>query len=162
MPRRLFASLISLLAALLPGCDAVSPHEFKPGITTAEEVRQRMGPPGAEHADAGGGFTWEYNRQPEGVETHMLAFDAARVLLRIEQVLVEERFARLAAGMNRDEVRRLLGAPGKIERFPLTGEEVWDWRFAGGPANEEWHFLVHFDASAGHLLKTSRMRVQRG
>jgi len=162
MPRRLFASLIPLLVALLPGCDAVSPHEFKPGMTTAEEVRARMGPPSAEHADAEGGFTWEYNRQPEGVETHMLAFDGGRVLRRVEQVLAEAHFARLVAGMRRDEVRRALGAPGRIERFPLAGEEVWDWRFTGGPANEEWHFLAHFDAASGGLLKTSRMRVQRG
>lgn len=162
MSRRFFAHLLSLVAAVLPGCDVVSPDEFKPGIATAADVRARMGPPSAEYADPGGGTTWEYNRQPEGVTTHMLSFDAGQVLTCVEQVLSEEHFSRLAVGMSRDEVRRLLGAPGKIDTFLLKDEEVWDWRFAGGPAIEEWHFLVRFDRASGRLAGTSRMRVQRG
>lgn len=82
MFKRLVAGLVSLAAAVLPGCDAVYLDEFKPGISTAAEVRRRMGEPAAEYANADGSITWEYNRQPQGVHTHMLTFGTDQVLLR--------------------------------------------------------------------------------
>lgn len=162
MFKQLAAGLVSLATAVLPGCDAVYLDEFKPGVSTAAEVRQRMGPPAAEYANADGSVTWEYNRQPNGVHTHMLTFGADRVLLRIEQVLTDENYALLTNGMTKEQVQRILGKPGSTTTFPMKREEVWDWRVEGHPANDEWHFYAHFDADSGLLVRTTKMALQRG
>jgi outer membrane protein assembly factor BamE (lipoprotein component of BamABCDE complex) len=154
--------LVSLAASLLPGCDAIYLDEFKPGVSTAAQIRERMGPPSAEHPGRDGGFVWEYNRQPQGVHTHMLSFGADRILRSVEQVLSDAHFARLQPGMDRDEVRRLLGSPGRIETFPRKREEVWDWRIEGPPPHEEWHFHAHFGSETGLLITTSKMATLAG
>ena len=48
MFKRLIAGLVSIAASVLPGCDAISLNEVKPGISTAAEVQQRMGSPASE------------------------------------------------------------------------------------------------------------------
>lgn len=162
MFKRLVAGLVSLAAAVLPGCDAVYLDEFKAGISTAAEVRQRMGEPAAEYANADGSITWEYNRQPQGVHTHMLTFGTDQVLLRIEQVLNDANYARLANGMSKEQVQRLLGKPGSSTTLPMKREEVWDWRVEGTPSPEEWHFYAHFSTDSGLLVNTTKMALQRG
>lgn len=161
MFKRLVAALVSVAASVLPGCDAIFLDEFKPGITTRAEVHQRMGPPAAEYANADGSVTWEYNRQPQGVHTHMLTFGSNQILLRIEQVLSDENYAKLANGMSREQVQRILGKPGKINTFTMKREEVWDWRVDGTPP-EEWHFYAHFDVDSGQLVRTTKLALPRG
>lgn len=161
MFKRLAAALVPLAAAVLPGCDAVYLGEFKPGVSTAAEVRQRMGAPAAEYANADGSVTWEYNRQPQGVHTHMLTFGADQVLLRIEQVLSDDNYAQLANGMSKEQVQRILGKPGSTMTFPGRREEVWDWKVEGTPP-EEWHFYAHFSADSGLLVGAGKTFVQRG
>lgn len=159
MLKRLFAGLLSLAAALLPGCDAIFLDEFKPGITTAAEVQKRMGAPAAEYANPDGSVTWEYNRQPNGVQTHMLTFGPDKVLLRIEQVLAEPYFVQITNGMDKSQVTRILGKPARTMVFPLKKEEVWDWRIEENHPQGEWYFHVHFDADSGRVVRTSKLMV---
>ena len=65
-------------AALLPACDAVNLQEIKPGITTASEVKTRMGEPGFQHWNNDGTATWEYSRQPSGTQCYMITFEQRR------------------------------------------------------------------------------------
>jgi len=51
------------------GCDAAYLAELKPGISTAQEVRERLGAPTAEWPNGDGGVTWEYPRGPDGFVT---------------------------------------------------------------------------------------------
>ena len=162
MIKRLFAGLLSIAASVLPGCDAVSLNEFKPGITTSTEVEQRMGPPAMQYPNADGSVTSEYNRQPQGVHTHMLTFDARLILLRIEQVLSDENYAKITNGLDKAQVQRILGKPGKTNVFEMKREEVWDWRVDGTPNSEEWHFYVHFSTDSGLVVNTTKMMLQRG
>ena len=161
MFKRLAALFLSVIATLLSGCEVVLVSDFKPGISTAAEVRQRMGPPSSEYANPDGTFTWEYNRQPNGIETHMLTFGSDRVLQKVEQVLSDEYFRKIAEGMGKDEVQRLLGKPGSTVTFTLKKEEVWDWRIAGTIPTEEWHFHVHFDVATGKVVGTSKLMAQK-
>jgi outer membrane protein assembly factor BamE (lipoprotein component of BamABCDE complex) len=92
----------------------------------------------------------------------MLTFGLDQILQRSEQVLNESQFARISAGLSRDQVRRLLGKPGQVNVYRNSGEEVWDWRFAGGLPTEEWHFHVHFDQESGLVKRSSRRLEQRG
>lgn len=162
MFKRLVAGLVSIAATVLPGCDAIFLDEFKPGSSTAAEVHKRMGQPSAEYANPDGGITWEYNRQPQGVHTHMLTFGPDRILQKIEQVLNDANYAKLHNGMSRTEVQRLLGKPGSSTVFPMKHEEVWDWRVEGTPSGEEWHFYAHFSVDTGLLVNTGKMHLQRG
>lgn len=161
MIKRLLTGLVSLAATVLPGCDAIFLDEFKPGVTSSAEVQQRMGPPSAEYANADGSVTWEYNRQPQGVHTHMLTFGSDRILLRIEQVLTDENTAKVIVGLDKAQVQRILGKPGGTSTFAMKGEEVWDWRVEGMPQGEEWHFYVHFDVLSGLVVKTTKMFVPK-
>lgn len=162
LPGWITTATAALAAAVLPACDGLTLQELKPGISTAAEVRSRMGNPQYEHKNDDGTVTWEFNRQPNGTECHMLTFDANQVLVRIEQVLTAEYQARVREGMSKDEVRRLLGKPGKVQTFANLGEEVWDWRVAGNIPTEETYFHVHFDLADGRVRKTSKRVEIRG
>lgn len=161
-PPWLTASVTAVAAALLPGCDGIALKELKPGISTAAEVRARMGNPTAEHRNPDGSVTWEYSRQPNGIECHMLTLSPDGILVRIEQALTEANLGRIREGMDRDEVRRLLGKPGLVTTYDNLGEEVWDWRVAGTIPTEEAHFHVHFATASGLVRKTSRRVESKG
>jgi hypothetical protein len=163
--RRVFALLLCAVAAAaalagLAGCDAVNMKDLQPGVSTASEVRERMGRPGIEWRNADGSVTWEYSRQPEGVECFMVTIGADQRLVSIENVLTAANFARVEAGWSRDQVRRLLGAPRSRQSFPLSGEEVWDWRLPPDFSADNF-FNVHFDPH-GKVLRTSRSTQSRG
>lgn len=156
------AAAIAALGTFLPGCDAVNVPAIKPGISTAAEVRARMGVPSAEYRNADGSVVYEYNRQPNGIECFMITLGSNQVVSKIEQVLTEANFAKVTAGMDRDELRRLLGKPGSVATYSHTHEEVWDWRIAGTIPTEEAHFHVHFDTTTGLVKRTSRRVEIRG
>jgi outer membrane protein assembly factor BamE (lipoprotein component of BamABCDE complex) len=158
-PNWLRALLAALATALLPACDAVNLPEIKPGITTQAEVRTRMGEPSFIHWNDDGTPTWEYNRQPQGVHCYMISFGTDQVVTKVEQVLTQANFAKVRPGMAKDDVRRLLGAPGTKTPFANLGEEIWEWRIEGTPPTEETYFMVHFDLGHGAVTKTSQ-RVQ--
>ncbi len=161
-PTWLAAAAATLGAAVLPACDALNLQELKPGVSTAAEVRVRMGLPLAEHRNPDGSVTYEYNRQPNGTECFMMTIGTDQVLQKIEQVLTEANLARVTAGMDRDEVRRLLGKAGSATPYRNSNEEVWDWRVTGTTPNEEAHFHVHFDQGSGLVKRTSRRVEVRG
>lgn len=159
---RFAAAIAAVAAVVLPACDGVNLHELKPGISTAAEVRARMGEPSAVHPNPDGSVTWEYSRQPNGIECHMLSFGPDQVLTRIEQALSEANLARVREGMDKEEIRRLLGRPGWTTVYANLGEEVWDWRVAGTIPTEEAHFHVHFDLAGERVKRTSRRVESRG
>ena len=75
------AALASVLGFY--GCDGAHLEQLKPGISTAQEIRERMGPPGAEWPNPDGTVTWEYSRQPEGTQCWMLTLNQGGVLQKI-------------------------------------------------------------------------------
>jgi hypothetical protein len=162
-PMKWFATAATALgAALLPACDGLNLQELKPGVSTAAEVRARMGPPSAEYANEDGSITYEYNRQPQGTDCYMITIGRDQIMQRVEQVLNEANLARVQPGMSREEIRRLLGSPGSTTRYPASGEEVWDWRVAGTLPTEEAHFHVHFAIADGRVTRTTRRVEVRG
>ncbi|HZX33025.1 MAG TPA: outer membrane protein assembly factor BamE [Rhodocyclaceae bacterium] len=156
IPRWLAATAAAVAAAVLPACDADNLKSIRPGVTTGAEVEARMGPPGAEYGNEDGSVTWEYSRQPNGIECYMITLGPDRIVARVEQVLTEANLARVGEGMDREQVRRLLGRPGSVNIYERLNEEVWDWRVAGTIPTEEAHFHVHFDTGSGLVKKTSR------
>jgi outer membrane protein assembly factor BamE (lipoprotein component of BamABCDE complex) len=162
LPAWITTAVAAVSAAFLPACDGINLRELRPGASTAAEVRARMGAPTAEHRNDDGSVTWEYSRQPNGIECHMLTIGADQVLQKIEQALSEASLAAVRAGQSRDDVRRRLGKPAQINVFSNSAEEVWDWRVAGTTPLEEAHFHVHFDTGSGVVKRTSRRVEMRG
>lgn len=160
LPAWITTAATALIAAALPACDAVNLPEIKPGLTTQAEVRARMGEPGFIHWNDDGTATWEYSRQPSGTHCYMISFGQDHVVTKLEQVLNDASYAKVREGMSKDEVRRLLGAPGSKVTFANLGEEIWEWRIEGMPPLDETYFMVHFDTSNGAVKKTSK-RIQQ-
>ena len=159
MNRRLACLIFTmLLSFLLAACDNFGTRDLKPGESTGFEVRDKMGTPTDEWQNDNGTTTWEYAKGPEGQLTFMVTIGADNILRAVEQVLSEPYFARVERGMSRDEIRRLLGRPGRIDHL---NEEIWDWRVEGQMPLERAHFHVHFDAS-GKVTRTSRAVEQTG
>ena len=155
-----FAALLSLFSStLFTGCDLVNLPEIKPGVTTLAEVRTRMGEPGFIHWNEDGTATWEYSRQPSGVDCYMISFDTAQVVSKLEQVLVDAQYARVQPGLSKDDVRRLLGQPARRTMFDNLNEEIWEWKIRGDLPTDETYFMVHFDLTHGAVKKSGK-RIQ--
>lgn len=156
------AALGALLALTvgLAACDFFALQELKPGVSTAAEVRHKLGQTSMEWQNLDGTETWEFTRQPEGVQNYMVVIGPDRIMREIRQVLDERNFARVEKGMSKDNLRRLLGKPAHTTRFELKQEEVWDWQYEATPEARSW-FNVHFDM-AGKVLRTSRSREHLG
>lgn len=162
LSRWITTATAAVAAALLPACDVVNLNEIRPGITTAAEVKARMGEPGFVHHDNDGTAIWEYSRQPQGVHCYMIAFDRKDVVTRMDQVLNDANYARIADGLSKDDVRHILGAPATKVVFDNLREEIWEWRIEGVPSTEETYFMVHFDTGHGAVKKTSRRVAMKG
>lgn len=148
------------IACLLAACDADRLGRLKPGVTSAGEVREIMGQPNLEWKDDDGTRTWEYPRMPEGIVNYMVVIGPDDVLREVRQVLTEENFAKIKAGMTGGEVRRLLGRPAHQRYFSLQQETVWDWKTKVDPGMV-WYFNVHFNDD-GVVTRTSTNFVAKG
>lgn len=162
LTRWISAVTAALAGIILPACDFINLPEIKPGQTTASEVRNRMGEPGAQYTNEDGSITWEYDRQPNGIHCYMITIGANQIVQKLEQVLTEANFTKAREGLGKAEIRRLYGRPGSIQRFENLGEEIWEWRVEGVPATEETYFMVHFDLNSGMVKKSSKRVAMKG
>jgi SmpA / OmlA family len=142
----------SFLSSLLGGCDPQRIAELEEGVATEADVRQRFGEPVAIYTDENGARTFEYPRQPEGQRNYMITIAATGKMSALRQVLTPANFAKVSAGLDKAQVRRLLGRPARVQTFALQKGEVWDWYFADG--NLARLFSVTFD-EAGHVLSSA-------
>lgn len=150
--RLLWAGLLAA-AFTLAGCDVQRIKELEEGVSTEADVRQRFGEPVAVYPEAGGAKTLEYPRQPEGQRNYMITIGADGKMSALRQVLTPPNFAKVKTGMDKVEVRRLLGLPGKTHFYELKKEEVWDWRWLDGQA-AKLH-SVTFDAGGRVIASAS-------
>lgn len=112
---------------LLTGCAALAPSLPKPGQDEAA-VRSLMGEPTGRYALLTGGQRLEYAKGPEGRQTYMVDLDAAGKVTDAQQVLNERRFAQVVNGMDREELLRLIGRPGK-RMGEFQNRETWYWQY---------------------------------
>lgn len=153
-------AIMALLSAVLAlaGCDHVALGRLEPGRSTVEDVRRELGEPSFTWQEGDGGQTLEYAGVPDISKNQMIAIDRNGVLLEVRQVVTDENFRRVDRGMNKDQVRRLLGKPYSVEYFVRKQQEVWDWKAqvtSGG--EQDWRFNVHFGAD-GAVEEVSLLR----
>jgi hypothetical protein len=144
-----------LLAATfsLAGCDERRAAKLEEGVSTEADVRAQFGEPAAVYADdSGDAKTFEYPRQPEGQTTYMIRIGTDGKMASLRQVLKASEFAKVTPGLDKAQVRRLLGRPAATQRFELKNEEQWDWRWLDGQRAKL--FSVTFDADA-RVLSTA-------
>jgi hypothetical protein len=70
----------------------------------------------------------------------------------LRQVLKPSEFAKVTPGLDKAQVRRLLGRPASTQRFELKNEEQWNWRWLHGQATKV--FSVTFDPD-GRVITTA-------
>ena len=140
------------LISLLMGCDPQKISELEEGVATEAAVRARFGEPAAVYAEAGGGQTFEYPRQPEGQRNYMITIGTDGRMSALRQVLAPAVFARVTPGLDKAQVRRLLGRPAKTQVYSMKQEEAWDWRYLDGAQSKQ--FSVTFDLQ-GRVLNAA-------
>jgi outer membrane protein assembly factor BamE (lipoprotein component of BamABCDE complex) len=151
MPKAILSLFLFALAAPLAGCANFA--AVSSGMP-AQQVQAKLGAPETVRKNADGSEVWEYPGGPLGRQTYMVTLGSDRAVREIHQVLNEEYFSRVRAGMSRDEVRQLLGKPGEIMMFGARDEEVWSWRYQ---QQNPMFFNVLFDRSAGTVRTTQRL-----
>ena len=151
MPKAGFSLLLLALAACLAGCANLT--AVSSGMP-AQQVQAKLGAPETIRKNADGSEVWEYPGGPLGRQTYMVTLGPDRAVQEVHQVLNDEYFSRVRAGMSRDEVRRLLGKPGEIMVFGARDEEVWTWRYQ---QQNPMFFNVLFDRTAGTVRTTQRL-----
>src|SRR5712691_4205113 len=139
---------LAVLSAACANFSALSPGD------SAQDVEARVGAPGTVWKNADGSEVWEYPLGPTGVQTFMIDIGTDRAVQAVHQVLREETFSKVVAGMSRDDVRRLLGRPKEVWYFPSRDEEVWVWRYL--EVNYRF-FNVLFDRTGGTVRTTLRL-----
>ena len=150
----LMAMGLGALLALI-GCDQQRIAKLEEGVATEADVRREFGEPAAVYAEADGARTLEFLRQPQGQVNYMITIGADGKMSALRQVLKPAEFAKVTAGMDKTEVRRVLGKPAKTVRFDLKpDEEHWDWRWLD--AQQPKLFSVTFDRD-GRVIRTAAM-----
>jgi hypothetical protein len=146
--------LIALAAAVCLGaCDRVD--KLEEGVSTETHVRAQFGEPATVVIAPDGTRTLEYPRQPEGWTNYRIQIGPDGKMSSLRQLLNPDNFARVKPGMNREQVRQLLGRPAQTMPYALKQEEVWDWRFKQGAGGElSKLFSVTFDAK-GLVVSTA-------
>lgn len=158
-PSRIRLALV-VLAVLIAGsaCDPQKIQKLEEGVSTEADVRRQFGEPAAVYQEPGGARTFEYPRQPEGQTNYMITIGADGKMSALRQVLRPDIFARITPGLDKAQVRRLIGLPARTQRYDLKKEEVWDWRYQDG--TEARVFAVTFD-DGGRVVSTATMADPR-
>jgi hypothetical protein len=156
------ASLIGSLFALV-GCDQQKIAKLEEGVATEADVKKQFGEPGATYNETDGSKTFEYSRQPEGQVAYMITIGADGKMSALRQVLKPAEFAKITPGIDKTQVRRLLGKPGKTAKFDLKpDEEHWDWRWLDGQVPKLFSVLFDKDGKVMSSSVADDVRAQQG
>jgi SmpA / OmlA family len=140
-PKMKLTTMCCLAAAIaLAACASPGPADLKPGATAAE-IGAQMGSPRATYALPNGGKRLEFAGR--GARTYMLDVDAAGRLVDATQVLNEDNFRNIRAGMTREQVLMTLGQPSDIAPGGRQGGQIWSYHFQNTQC--QW-FRVAIDA----------------
>jgi outer membrane protein assembly factor BamE (lipoprotein component of BamABCDE complex) len=153
---------LPMLALALAACDPQKIAKLEEGVATEADVRKQFGEPHATYAEPDGSRTFEYSRQPEGQVAYMITIGTDGKMSALRQVLKPVDFAKVRPGLDKADVRRLLGRPATSARFDLKpDEEHWEWRWLDG--QQARLFTVTFDRD-GKVVSSavSDPRAQQG
>ena len=145
----------------LAGCDQQRINELEEGLSTEADVRAKFGEPETVWPEPDGSRTFEYPRQPMGSRNYMITIGSDGVMRALRQVVAPHVFEKIQPGMTQEQVRRLLGRPGKRMTYALKQETDWDWNWID-PPSQEMEFTVTFGADGLVRRSGSRMKMPQG
>lgn len=149
------AVLVCLTAA---ACASYGGSSLRPGSSTEAEVRATMGAPAAEFTAPDGSKELFYPKGPMGTDTFLVRVDGGGVMRDIGNVLKDETFNVVQAGMTEQQILRMIGPPGRTMPFPISNTHAWDYRFIDTWGNYAI-FSVTFDAN-GIVLSKFTTRIE--
>ncbi|MDP1693149.1 MAG: outer membrane protein assembly factor BamE [Burkholderiaceae bacterium] len=163
---RLDRSAAAALAAAffaLAGCDRQRIARLEEGVATEADVKRAFGEPKAVFDEPDGGRTFEYPRQPEGQTNYFITIAADGRMTALRQVLKPSEFAKVSPGLDKAEVRRLLGRPAQTQRFGLKpDEELWEWRWLDGQQARLFNVTFGRDEKVLKAASSDDMRDTHG
>jgi len=154
--------LVVFSALLIAACASYSGSNLKPGVSTLPEVVASMGEPAMVWKNPDGSQQLAYPRGPAGTQTFMAYVGPDGKLQRIEGVLDMAHFARIQAGMSKEEVLRVLGPPGPLwtQTYSRSNTLAWSWLFCDSSSLQNF-FDVMFDATTG-IVRSTEQRPNYG
>lgn len=150
--------LLVFSVLLVSACAGYSGSNLKPGVSMLPEVIALMGEPAMVWKNPDRSQQLAYPRGPQSTQTFMAYVGPDGKLQRIEQVLDMSHFARIQAGMSKDEVLRVLGPSGSMwtQFYTRSNQLAWSWLFCNSWNAQEF-FDVMFDAST-KIVRSTGMR----
>ena len=118
----------AVVAVLAGGCAGYGGGALQAGATEAE-VRTTMGAPALEMRDPDGVRHLYFPRGPLGNHTFVADLAPDGGLREVRQVLGDDTFNRIRAGMTGDEVLRMIGPPRETSHFSNLGQTAWDYKY---------------------------------
>ena len=140
----IFMGILASALGLI-GCDQQRIIELEEGVATEADVRMKFGEPERIWEGANGARIFEYNRQPAGHRNYMITIGTDGKMSALRQVLTPANFAKVQPGMMMEEVRKLLGKPGKVVPYELKRETYYNWRYLADQNNTSMIFSVVMD-----------------
>ena len=148
---------------VLAACDQQRIAKLEEGVATEADVRREFGEPKAVFNEADGSRTFEYPRQPEGQVNYFITIGADGKMTALRQVLKPAEFAKIVPGLDKSEVRKLLGRPAKTQRFDLKpDEEQWEWRWLDGQQSKLFNVTFDRDGKVKSSASTDDTRSTQG
>ncbi len=150
--KRLLAVFVCV--STLVACDAVQRQELQVGASK-EAVLQQMGQPDTVWKEPDGRELWDYPRGPGGTETLRMTISQDGQLKDILNTLTESNFAQVQVGMNKEQIRRMLGRPGAQKQYGNNrGGVTWEWSYVR-ERTKTMLFTIDFDANGVVTGKSS-------
>jgi hypothetical protein len=146
LKKGLFMGILATLLGLV-ACDQQRIQELEEGVATEADVRAKFGEPEKIWDGQAGARIFEYNRQPAGHRNYMITIGTDGKMSALRQVLTPQNFAKVQPGMPMEEVRKLLGKPGKVVPYELKKETYYNWRYLADGANTSMIFSAVMDGN---------------
>jgi outer membrane protein assembly factor BamE (lipoprotein component of BamABCDE complex) len=124
--------LIVIAAAVLAACSTFPRADSVRIGEAPDQVRARLGTPGAQRKLATGEDAWYYLTGPAGFETWRVVFGADGKVKAYTQVLTQENLEWVRTGATRPEVLDRIGPPMEMMRFARTNTDAWTYRYQFG------------------------------
>jgi len=143
-------------ALLAAGCAGFNASTLQPGVSTLPQIEAALGKPAMVWKNPDGSEQLAFPRGPAGTQTFMAYIGPDGTLQRIDGVLNMTHFARIQAGMTKDEVQRVIGPPFApwTQLFERSNTLAWSWLFCDSYSLQTF-FDVLFDATTG-LVRTTQ------
>lgn len=154
--KSLYAVAILFAAA---GCASYDGRTLQAGASEVE-VKGLMGAPAMEVAGGEGVTRLVYPKGPLGTQTFMADLGPDHRLISVRNVLTDDVFDRMRAGITEKDVLAAIGPPNRTMAFSLSRTHAWEYRYL-----DAWGYLAEFSTTFdadGVMVSKLKRRLERG